>query len=127
MTGIKSFATFSLCNNKDLLQLDLVYIHPILSDWITLKKQISGSASSLVFKIRILLSPQLPKVLNLFERLKRHFLKNWKNPNQVIIVSRFKQHTDPSTLLLYSGIGQEKFCNLLYISQAMDSNWTVSL
>lgn len=42
MTAIKSFATFSLCKNKDLLQLDLVYIRPVLSDWITLKKQISN-------------------------------------------------------------------------------------
>lgn len=27
MTAIKSFAAFSLCKNKDLLQLDLIYIY----------------------------------------------------------------------------------------------------
>lgn len=130
MTAINSFATFSLCKNKDLLQLDLAYVHPALSDWIKLKKQISGfqsnSTSSLVFKTRTPFSPTPPKVLDLWERLKRHFLKNWKNPNQIIVVSRSEQHTDPSISLLRSGNWEEKFRDLLCISQATDSNWIVS-
>lgn len=59
MAAINSHAAFSLCKNKGLAQFDLVYIHPVLSDCIKLKKQISGFqtnfTSSLVFKIRFLL------------------------------------------------------------------------
>ena len=107
MTAMKSFATFSSCKSKDLLQLDLVYIHPVLSNWIQPKKQISGfqsnSTRSLIFKIRIPLLSPTPKVLDLSGRLKRHFPKNWKKTNQIIVVSRSEQHLDRSISLLCSG------------------------
>lgn len=84
VTAIKSFATFSLCKTKDLLQFDLAYIHPVLSDWIKLKKQISGfqsnSTSSLVFKIRIPLPSQPPKSIRFIWKIKETFSEKLEKP-----------------------------------------------
>ena len=131
MTAMKSFATFSSCKSKDLLQLDLVYIHPVLSNWIQPKKQISGfqsnSTRSLIFKIRIPLLSPTPKVLDLSGRLKRHFPKNWKKTNQIIVCQDLNSTQIGLSHYCVLETGQGKFCGLLQISQAMDSNWTVSL